>query len=367
MMNSQITRVLFITIITLLLLISIITINVRNERHMHMLQRKLLQISPLHEEEHSVTLNKTHKNDNSNNTALLTELRQRMKPSDLICSTESCPEKQFFHLHHMKSGGTSVDSWIYCVRKRFQQARQGLVIPSSSLSECSVTYFKDCLKDENHACRSRIASSAMMSYCAPLFTPNMLGWDKARAITMLRHPVDRVWSMYRYTTLYCYQCKTLKQVYQFIDLGQTETMPGVCAPQITNHMTRNLLSNQDPTLDLQGQLENAMYNLKHRFTVVMVLERLQESIDLVQYSFPWMKTTIEGSSQVCEFPHANASPQNNRCGPNNTHLPLPSHPDEETRALIIQHNQLDLQLYEAALQYFELQLQAVGDVDESVE
>ena len=299
-------------------------------------------------------------------SATLVELRQRMKPSDLLCSDKSCPEKQFFHLHHMKSGGTSVDSWISCARNRLRKTRNNDV-PFYSLSECSGSYFIDCVSDSNHSCRSRIASSAIMSYCAPLFTPNLMGWNKARAITMLRNPVDRVWSMYRFTTRGCYGCQTLQQVYDKIDAGDTESFDGVCAPQLVNHMTRNLISNDDPNLTPDAQLDDALNNLRNRFTVVMLLERLQESIDLVQYSFPWMEDHIQGSDQVCEFPHANSSPMNNRCGPDQTHMPLPSQPDNETRALILKHNQLDMRLYEAALQHFDLQLEAAGDVIEDVE
>jgi len=356
MMYHVMNRALLATTIGVLLLLVSIILHVRDEQVILPAQNLLTKSRSL---ERSISL--------SNNSAILADLRQRMKPTDLICSANTCPERQFFHLHHMKSGGTSVDTWINCARIRWKEARNQTVIPSSSLSECSGSYFQQCVNDSNHACRSRIESSAIMSYCAPLFVPNMFGWEKARAITMLRHPVDRVWSMYRFTTRGCYGCKSLKQVYELIDSGQIESMTGVCAPQIENHMTRNLMTNNDPTLDSKARLEDALYNLKHRFTVVMVLERLQESIDLVHYSLPWMARTIQGSNQVCEFPHANSSPENNRCGPNNTHLPLPSKPDDETRALIMQHNQLDIQLYDAALQHFELQLQAVGDVDESSE
>jgi hypothetical protein len=48
-----------------------------------------------------------------------------------------------------------------------------------------------------------------------------------------------------------------------------------------------------------------------------------------------------------------------------THWALPDQPDEETRRKILQHNQMDLKLYEAAVSYFELQKRAFegGEVE----
>ena len=49
----------------------------------------------------------------------------------------------------------------------------------------------------------------------------------------------------------------------------------------------------------------------------------------------------------------------NRCGDKNTHWNLPDKPDEETYNLILKHNAMDMELYEAAVAYFELQKRAL--------
>lgn len=93
-------------------------------------------------------------------------------------------------------------------------------------------------------------------------------------------------------------------------------------------------------------------------------------MELMSYSFPWLSEKIEtegngdgdkyGSKRQCPFPHSNGSPTNNRCGDNGGHWNLPSEPDEETRKAIEEHNLLDIKVYEAALQHFELQKEAMA-------
>ena len=133
-------------------------------------------------------------------------------------------------------------------------------------------------------------------------------------------------------------------------------------------MTRNLQSKIQAGDDLSrhnddkvdaARLEDALYNLRNRFTVVGMLEHLDDTVDLLAHSFPWMSPVIEGEEEECHFPKKNASPQNNRCGPHSTHWDLPDHPDDETRKLIEEHNQLDMKLYEAAVEHFEMQKKAV--------
>jgi len=62
----------------------------------------------------------------------------------------------------------------------------------------------------------------------------------------------------------------------------------------------------------------------------------------------------------CEVGHANSSPKNNRCGPKNTHLPLPDRPDPATRAAIVAHNQNDIALWAEAQEHFERQKVVMG-------
>jgi hypothetical protein len=97
--------------------------------------------------------------------------------------------------------------------------------------------------------------------------------------------------------------------------------------------------------------------------MIGLTEQLNATVQMAGEVFPFMKTNVDWSEKKCELPHRNSSPKNNHCGPSNTHWDLPAHPDEETRKAIEAHNQLDMKLYEAAVQHFELQKRALG-VDE---
>lgn len=324
---------------------------------------------------------------------LLYSLAQRMMPRnlDLGNSTHSAPHGQFFHLHHMKSGGTSLSNWISCGKSRLSAASTSTStsrsIPSASLSECSWNSYHRCIENEKDSCRKSIENAAVMNYCSPLAVTNYFNWTEADAVTMMRHPVHRVWSMFRFQTNSCFKCTNLTQVYQDMDNGDIDKYGGgVCLAQLSNHITRNLQKNVhvydlDSTLptSLHGinnnnnnnsssgvnsrsekeRLADAIDSIQNRFAVVGIMERLQESIDMLSFSFPWLSEEMEGSNRVCKFPHANSSPKNNRCGPGGSHWDLPSEPDEETRRAIEEHNQLDMRVYEAALAHFELQKEAM--------
>ena len=311
--------------------------------------------------------------------SLLTSLSQRMKPQPILYNTSTSQPltHQFYHLHHMKSGGTSLSGWIRCGSSRADPH-----IPTASLSECSQNFYNMCLTENK--CRERFDKSSFMNYCSPLAVVNYFGWNnhtstatsstRTRAVTMMRHPVHRVWSMFRFQTKSCFHCKNLTQVYQDIDDGNIEEYgDGICLPQLQNHITRNLQKNINVhELDLielsdEERVKDAIDSIQNSFTVVGVIERLQETIELMTYSFPWLAEEIEGSDKTCPFPHSNGSPSNNRCL-DGQHWDLPDEPDEETRKAIEEHNQLDIMVYEAALQHFELQkLAMVMDDTEDME
>lgn len=321
---------------------------------------------------------------------ILKELADRMKPRNFFADADanfddiSDPNadrikilpKQFFHLHHMKSGGSSLNRFLDCGLSRaksyYGTHTQQLELSRGRLSECSSSRFKSCISesDSDQPCHKSIESSAYMEYCAPLSATVKFGWDEADAVTMLRHPVDRVWSMFRFQTKRCFKCQNLTDVYKIMDEEGTKAEgstfgSGICLGQLTNHITRNLQSriNDDDWNshdEDDARLEDALENLQNRFVVVGLLERLDETIGLLSHSFPWLEPVLEGSTdeRKCQFPKVNSSPHNNGCGENHRHWDLPDHPDEETRKAIEDHNQLDMELYAVALEHFELQLEA---------
>ena len=104
--------------------------------------------------------------------------------------------------------------------------------------------------------------------------------------------------------------------------------------------------------------------------MIGVTEDMPRTHRLVGKLFPWLAEAYQGSQ--CQIRHDNASPKNNHClkdldangkpRSKGKHWALPDHPDEETRKAIERHNELDMKLYEAAVQHFHLQLQAM-DID----
>lgn len=83
----------------------------------------------------------------------------------------------------MKSGGTSLSSWISC-----GQSRLDIKVSSSGLSECSGGSYRHCIQNENDGCRKRIDAAVMMNYCSPLAVAKYFNWTNADAVTMMRHP-----------------------------------------------------------------------------------------------------------------------------------------------------------------------------------
>jgi len=289
---------------------------------------------------------------------------------------------QFLHLHHMKTGGTSIDRLLRCSMDRLKK-EANFNVPYYNIHECSRNRFAQCLIDPENSCREKMEFASVMSYCAALKYLDEFGWwhegnteHQVKAMTVLRHPVDRVWSMYRFQTKNCYKCQELKDIYKMIENGEDSGVDKLCLDQLQNHEVNNLLSTEWPLevtqLDFENNIEHlemstkmvqeAVDNMKGFFTVIGITERLPETADIIGKTFPWMSLEANeeyGTTSECELPHANASPKNNRCGADNTHWELPKQPDQETYDLILKHNALDMELYEAAEAYFELQVKAL--------
>lgn len=294
---------------------------------------------------------------------------------------------QFLHLHHMKTGGTSIDRLLRCSMERLKR-EANYEVPYYSIHECSRTRFATCLTDSENRCRPIMKKASVMSYCAALKYLDEFGWwhnrnegNKVKAITMLRHPVDRVWSMFRFQTKKCYECKPLKEIYQQLEAGEDAGIDKLCRDQLLNHEVNNLLSSEYPLevseLDVENNeehaelsekmIQEAIDNMKDFFTVIGITEEISTTASILGTVFPWMDldgSEEHGTTSQCKLSHANASPTNNRCGKDNTHWELPNHPDQETYDLIAKHNAMDMKLYEAAISYFALQKKALGIVEE---
>ena len=316
--------------------------------------------------------------DGETEEELMAKIKTKLVPHqfDFIHGTDKLSPHQFVHLHHMKTGGTSIDHLMKCAMSRLERIKKWEV-PYFNIHECAVGSFKKCVEDgPDQPCRGHMNTSAIMSFCAPLKHLDTFGWTEPRikSMTILRHPVDRVWSMFRFQTKRCYKCMNLTDIYEnVIDADKAGDWSDLCLKQLQNHEVVNLLRKDFPDDATEDDMvEEAIKNMKNFFTVIGLTERLTETYELIGEVFPWMALKIEHSTSVCRLPHDNSSPKNNACikDPNNphkqgTHWDLPAHPDEATRKAIMEHNRMDMRLYEAAQQYFELQMRAAGMGEEA--
>eukprot|EP00934_Nitzschia_sp_Nitz4_P006879 Nitzschia sp. Nitz4//scaffold181_size46380//24151//25275//NITZ4_007177-RA/size46380-processed-gene-0.32-mRNA-1//-1//CDS//3329539510//6869//frame0 len=330
--------------------------------------------------------------DDNKRQTILSTLQQRLSsPKDFALSDnnnnnnvlELLPH-QFLHQHHMKTAGTSLDIYLQCATDRLRHD-QSYTIHHTSIHECNPFYYERCKNDTQGKCHQRIRNASMMSYCAPLADLTAFGWRAQApaygAVTLLRHPVDRVWSMFRFETLDCYHCKSLLDIYAEMDQQQQQQQQHKgssrgtdlegwephCLEQIQNHQVTNLLYTPKEELVSRTDdeiLAEAFQNLQSFFTVIGLTERMNDTLDVFGTAFPWMQRQVDWSSRRCRLSHTNGSPSNNLCGANHSHWDLPLHPDEATRKAIEDHNQLDLRLYSMAMEYFDLQLQALTSVRE---
>jgi hypothetical protein len=336
--------------------------------------------------------------------AELAEMKQRLQPKQLLFINENetanintLQQHQFLHLHHMKTGGTSLDGLVSCGMSRLKDA--GIQLKYTNLHECGESYYAKCVSGESEQCLAGVQTAAVLSYCAPLQDlSKSFQWipktDKTKtteplskdptlvkspihaAVTVLRHPLARVWSMFRFQTAQCYDCRNLMDIYAEIDQG-TSKLPRMCRLQLLNHQTRNLLSKapESEIPDSQAQAQEAIHNLKNVFTMVGLTEDMPATAAMAAKVFPWLAESIDWNEAVgedahipasalyknCTLPHKNASPANNHCSADRkSHWDLPDHPDEETARVILEHNAMDVKLYEAAVAQFDMQKRALG-------
>ena len=112
-----------------------------------------------------------------------------------------------------------------------------LEVPYYNIHECARGRFRQCVNDEDNECRESMNEASMMSYCAPLYHLENFGWmeDSVRALTVLRHPVDRVWSMFRFEPRSCYRCRNLTDIYALMDANTTNGYDSLCLnPKLTS-------------------------------------------------------------------------------------------------------------------------------------
>ena len=152
-------------------------------------------------------------------------------------------------------------------------------------------------------------------------------------ITVLRHPVDRVISLYYHTL----KCQTLKWPtnpphYHLVSekISLDEFVSGISCREAENDQTRRLSGWDHGSGRCSVEmLERAKANLRKHFPVVGLTERFDETLVLLKRTFGW--------KHIYNFPR-----QVNRDRPNKESL------SPDTLNLIAKYNELDIQLYKYA-------------------
>jgi hypothetical protein len=355
--------------------------------------------------------------------------------------------KQFMHMHHMKTGGTSVDGLIRCALNRQKVLHDGTAISYSSMSECGSTV-RSCMNtladklgatlsnnvfyhndadgapihdapfdpadetlnipiDDMNVCKT--SETNVMSYCASLHAVRTFGWKEADKITVIRNPIDRAWSMYRFTLKSCYDCQELKDVLKQIYSGTftskksgrddgDNVVPNFmyepnnsCAVQLIGHQSTNLLSSVDlynVANDVRFPREadivhEAVRNLRQDFTWIGLTDRIQESVEGFRQIFPFLAENLNDAAKAiqeefqtrgeelednklllpkgysdansCPFEHKNGG-HDPTCG--TTEL------DDETKEWIMKLNRRDMAVYKAAVERFELQMEVLQEYND---
>ncbi|KAL7467559.1 hypothetical protein ACHAXS_007813 [Conticribra weissflogii] len=353
--------------------------------------------------------------------------------------------KQFMHMHHMKTGGTSMDTLIYCALRRQREVNHGVDINYQSLSECGprVKICMDHLADELNAtvienvffrndesgnpvedekfdpadeslnipiddlnvCST--AEANVMSYCASLHAVRTFGWKDVDKITVIRNPIDRAWSMYRFTLQSCYDCQPMSDVLERVangtfgskrsDQHYDENSEGrkfvyspndSCAVQMIGHQATNLLSSlelynvaNDIRFPREKEIaEEAVKNLREEFTWIGLTDRLEESTNAFREVFPFLTENLSKEAKRleeemrgygldvpenpfglsenyddlrgCPLEHANAG-RDPTCGTKEM--------DDYTISLVKKLSNRDVAVYKAAVERFEIQMEVLEE------
>lgn len=153
-------------------------------------------------------------------------------------------------------------------------------------------------------------------------------------ITMLRHPIDRVIS------LYYYQLRPQHKFHISPDMSLIDYLEQGVAVNANNGMTR-FIAGKDSTDVPYGQctdelLDQAVTNIKDHFLAVGLTERFDESLILFKRVLKWEK-----------IPYYHRKENVNPLKPQQVQI------SDEDITVMKKYNRLDLRLYQYAAQLFE--------------
>lgn len=96
--------------------------------------------------------------------AIIANIREKLKPVDLLYDENKALEPhQALHLHHMKTGGTSVDHLLKCARERLE-SDLGYQVDHYSIHECARGKFKNCVTNSDDQVSSDVSSTISLRH-----------------------------------------------------------------------------------------------------------------------------------------------------------------------------------------------------------
>lgn len=274
----------------------------------------------------------------------------------------------------------------------------------------------DASIDELNVCGT--STTNVMSYCASLHAVRTFGWEAVDKVTVIRDPVDRAWSMYRFSLKGCYKCVELKDVLKSVvngtfvgrgkGRGDPRDAPGKggedgddddagpnyvydpndsCAVQMIGHQATNLLSSRelynvanDARFPREREIaEEAVRNLRETFTWIGITDRIGESIEGFRAVFPFLAENLNdaagaygealrkggeevdgGFSLPADFNDEEGCPFEHRNAGRDPTCGT-EEMDEETIHLIKKISARDMAVYQAAVERFELQQEVLTE------
>lgn len=214
---------------------------------------------------------------------------------------------RIFYIHIPKCAGTT----LHHIIEQQYEPEEIYTVPAVDWQEDCYNDLKDKWPAEKKK-RIRVVKGHMLYGWHTAF-----GDDPFTYITFLRHPVDRIASLYHFSrnsnwAHYLAQEATTYSLAEFAALDATE---------LRNYMTHSIAG--DLGVD-RAILSKAFHHLAHDFGFVGIVERFADGIEALSNKLGWRGWNGET---------LNVNPHN--------------HATEDARRVILEHNQLDLELYEA--------------------
>ena len=253
------------------------------------------------------------------------------------------------YIHIPKAGGTTLAHWLY--EQLRSPAREGCESKEEDgwLSSGVFYYPSGYVRgpyshdvDRIRRVLSRSDLKAVLGHCQ--FGIHEQLARPANYITMLRHPVERVKSLYHFEKL----VEGKYGEHQGINMpGETTLESFVESPpfeDVDNGQTRRI-SGLRPEVGgcTRTMLKRAKDNLRKNFAVVGLTERFDETLILLKQTFSWQRNVFYY--------------------PVNTNPGRTAMTDEssETINTILEHNALDYELYQFATELMESAVSRYGD------